>query len=116
MNLALWLARAAKSHPSAPAVAIGTHVARNYSELAERAARLGGALHNQFGLRFGDRVAIVAHNCVEYVELLYGIWHAGLAAVPVNAKLHGANPANSKPRCHKMFETLLRWTSASPLI
>ena len=90
MNLALWLARAAKSHANAPAVAIGGRVARNYAELAECASRLAGALRGKFGLQSGERVAIVAYNCVEYVELLYGIWHAGLAAVPINAKLHGA--------------------------
>jgi long-chain acyl-CoA synthetase len=27
-------------------------------------------------------------NSCEYLEALYGIWHAGLVAVPVNAKLH----------------------------
>jgi long-chain acyl-CoA synthetase len=27
-------------------------------------------------------------NCAEYLEVLYGIWWAGLVAVPVNAKLH----------------------------
>ncbi len=26
----------------------------------------------------------------EYLEMLYAVWHAGLAAVPANAKLHGA--------------------------
>ncbi|HLA19998.1 MAG TPA: AMP-binding protein, partial [Pseudolabrys sp.] len=56
----------------------------------ERAARLAGALREQFGLKPGERVAIVAKNSHHYVELLYGIWHAGCAAVPANAKLHGA--------------------------
>ena len=28
-------------------------------------------------------------DCPDYVELMFGIWHAGLAAVPANAKLHG---------------------------
>lgn len=27
-------------------------------------------------------------NCPEYVETLYGVWFAGLVAVPINAKLH----------------------------
>jgi long-chain acyl-CoA synthetase len=27
-------------------------------------------------------------NCPEYWEVLFAIWHAGLAAVPMNAKLH----------------------------
>jgi long-chain acyl-CoA synthetase len=38
----------------------------------------------------GDRVAIAAYNSPAYLEIMYGIWHAGLAAVPANAKLHGA--------------------------
>ncbi len=28
------------------------------------------------------------HNCPAYLEILYAIWHAGLVAVPINAKLH----------------------------
>ena len=27
-------------------------------------------------------------NCPQYWELLFACWHAGLAAVPMNAKLH----------------------------
>ena len=27
-------------------------------------------------------------NCVESIEVMYAIWHAGLCAVPMNAKLH----------------------------
>ena len=46
----------------------------------------------QFRLSPGDRVAIAA-NSPEYLEALYAIWHAGCAAVPVNAKLHPAELA-----------------------
>jgi long-chain acyl-CoA synthetase len=90
MNLALWLERAGLSHPGWPAAASGTRVVFCYRDLAARAARLGGALREQFGLKPGARVAVVAKNTPAYLELLYGIWHAGLAAVPANAKLHGA--------------------------
>ena len=90
MNQALWLSRSALSHPSMPAVACGTRVVASYGELAERAARLAGALRERFKLVPGDRVAIIAKNSPDYLALLYGIWHAGLAAVPANAKLHGA--------------------------
>ena len=38
----------------------------------------------------GDRVAIAAPNSVDYLDVLYAIWHTGLVAVPANAKLHGA--------------------------
>jgi long-chain acyl-CoA synthetase len=89
MNIALWLHRAGLSHGGRPAAGRGAHVVRSYGELAGRVARLAGALTN-FGLAPGDRVAIAAKNSVEYLEVMYAIWHAGLAAVPANAKLHGA--------------------------
>ncbi len=88
MNIASWLSRAGLSHPGLPAVGHGPRVAQNYGKLAERAARLASALQ-RMGLKPGDRVAIIAKNCVEYVETVYGIWHGGFAAVPANAKLHG---------------------------
>jgi long-chain acyl-CoA synthetase len=93
MNLALWLQRAGLSHPSMPAAASGTRVVATYGQLAERAARLAGALRERCKLAPGDRVAIAAKNTPDYLALLYGIWHAGLVAVPANAKLHGAELA-----------------------
>jgi long-chain acyl-CoA synthetase len=88
MNIALWLNRAGRSHGDRPAAALGTRIVRSYGELAGRAASLAGALRG-LGLQPGDRVGIVAKNSPDYLDLLYGIWHAGLAAVPANAKLHG---------------------------
>ena len=88
-NLALWLERAGKGDPQRPALGLGTRVLRSYGEVAERVARLAGALR-AMGLTPGDRVAIAATNSPDYLEILYAIWHAGLAAVPANAKLHGA--------------------------
>jgi long-chain acyl-CoA synthetase len=92
LNIALWLHRAGLSCGDRPAVARGERVVATYGQLAERAARLAAALRAR-GVAPGDRVALVAKNCVEYLEILYGIWHAGAAAVPVNAKLHGAELA-----------------------
>ncbi len=90
MNIASWLYRSGLSHPAWPAAAAGTRVVATYGQLAERAARLAGALRKRFKLAPGERVAIAAKNSSAYLELLFGIWHAGLAAVPANAKLHGA--------------------------
>jgi long-chain acyl-CoA synthetase len=89
MNLALWLERAGRAHPDAPAIGLGDRVLADYASLAERAARIAGALR-AFGLRPGDRVALVAKNHPDYIAVLFGIWRAGLAAVPANARLHGA--------------------------
>ncbi len=90
MNIASWLSRSALSHPALPAAATGTRVVATYGQLAGRAARLAGALRERLGLAPDERVAIAANNSPAYLEVLYGIWHAGLAAVPANAKLHGA--------------------------
>ncbi|PWB63695.1 MAG: AMP-dependent synthetase [Bradyrhizobiaceae bacterium] len=87
MNIAYWLSRA--GDPDRPAVGQGTAVVRTYGAFAERVARLAGALRTRFRLAPGDRVAIVAKNSPDYLETIFAIWHAGLAAVPANAKLHG---------------------------
>ena len=89
MNLALWLERAGLTHGDRPALGLGSRVIKSYGEVAERAARLAASLRYRLLLQPGDRVAIAAKNCPDYVELMFGIWHAGLAAVPANAKLHG---------------------------
>ncbi|MEM1048107.1 MAG: AMP-binding protein [Pseudomonadota bacterium] len=90
MNLAAWLIRAAQSFPDLPAVARGTAPLLTYRQLGDKAARLAGGLRHRLGLAEDDRVAIVSKNTPEYIEILYGIWQAGLVAVPINAKLHGA--------------------------
>ncbi len=88
MNLAQLLVRAARVHPDRPAVLLGERPLLSYRELAARAARLAGHLRQGLGLQPGDRVAIYMSNHVAYLEVLYAAWWAGLAVVPVNAKLH----------------------------
>ncbi|MGL4438558.1 MAG: class I adenylate-forming enzyme family protein [Bosea sp. (in: a-proteobacteria)] len=89
MNIALWLERTAKANPAGPALGHGLDITATYGELAANTAARAGALLTRHGLVPGDRVAIVAGNSPRYVKALYAIWHAGLVAVPVNAKLHG---------------------------
>jgi long-chain acyl-CoA synthetase len=88
MNIATLLARAAAAHPDNPAVSVGDRVWIRYGELMRRAAAMAGGLRSRFGLRPGDRVAMAMGNCPEYVETWYSAWVAGLATVPMNAKLH----------------------------
>ena len=88
MNLANLLTRASCIWPDNPAISLGAHRYASYREFAARAASIGGSLLNEYALDKGDRVGIIMKNRPEYLEALYGIWFAGLAAVPVNAKLH----------------------------
>ncbi|HEX2650068.1 MAG TPA: long-chain fatty acid--CoA ligase [Burkholderiales bacterium] len=88
MNQAQLLLRSARWLPERPAIAVGKRTVQSYRELAFRAQKLGSAITGKFSLNPGDRVALAMKNCPEYWEVLFAIWHAGLAAVPMNAKLH----------------------------
>jgi len=52
----------------------------------ERANRLANALAD-LGLDRGDRVAVLAYNCAEWMEIYVALARAGLVAVPVNFRL-----------------------------
>ena len=88
MNLAAWVERQGRLRPDDPAVAEGERVHADWRALAARVAGASAALRDGFGLSSGDRVAIVMRNRPEYLEAMFAIWHAGLVAVPVNARLH----------------------------
>ena len=74
--------------PDDPALADGERVHADWATFAARTAAAAAGLRDGFGLSPGDRVAIVMRNRPEYLEALFAIWHAGLVAVPVNARLH----------------------------
>jgi long-chain acyl-CoA synthetase len=88
MNLAHLLLRSARWQPERPAVAVGTRPVLTYGELAARVSRLSSSFRTKLKLQRGDRVALAMKNCPEYHQILFACWHAGLVAVPMNAKLH----------------------------
>ncbi|MGH1354845.1 MAG: class I adenylate-forming enzyme family protein [Thalassovita sp.] len=92
MNIALWLQRQAVAYPDRPALFLGRDLVADYAGFQGRVARLAGWLQGQ-GVRPGDRVAIFMKNCPDYLIVQYAIWFAGAVAVPINAKLHGAEAA-----------------------
>ncbi|MFP6774426.1 MAG: class I adenylate-forming enzyme family protein [Alphaproteobacteria bacterium] len=99
MNQASLLHKVALSFGDRPAVTEGTNCLHTYNELSDRAGRLGAALRGQLGLNKGDRVAIMMKNAAAFFEVLYATWHAGLAAVPINAKLHPREAAYILDNC-----------------
>ena len=88
MNLAHLLLQSALRHAERPALAVGKKAVVSFGELASRVSRLSSGLKKKLNLANGDRVALAMKNCPEYYELLFACWHAGLTAVPMNAKLH----------------------------
>src|SRR4030095_8532098 len=57
-----------------------------FAQWNARACRLANALAG-LGLKKGDRVALLAHNRVEWMEIYVALAKAGLVAVPVNFRL-----------------------------
>jgi long-chain acyl-CoA synthetase len=88
MNVARLLLRTASVFPERTAIMLGEKQQLNYRELGRRAASIAASLKSDPGLSPGHRVALFMSNDVAYLEILYGIWWAGLVAVPINAKLH----------------------------
>lgn len=88
MNLATTLHQAAARQPDAVALINGAARPVTYAQWSETVSRFAGALLQRFALERGDRVCISMRNRSDYLTVLYGCWHAGLCAVPANAKLH----------------------------
>lgn len=93
MNVAQWLMASARLHPQAPALLSGTAVEADYATFARRAAAIGAGLVRDYGIQPGDRVALFASNCTQYLECLYAVWWIGAVVIPINAKLHGREAA-----------------------
>lgn len=60
----------------------------SFRQWNERSCRLANALLG-LGLVKGDRVAVLAYNCVEWLELYAATAKAGLVIVPINFRLTG---------------------------
>ena len=85
MNLGIYLTRAARSWPDTPALVSGPR-SWTFAELEADANRLASALLAR-GLRPGDAVASLAWNRGELVVVEFALYKAGLARVPINARL-----------------------------
>ena len=56
---------------------------RDHAEVADRAARIAGGLH-ELGVRQGDSVCILMRNDIAFIEAAYAAMRLGAYAVPVN--------------------------------
>src|SRR3954467_4937858 len=91
LNLGEILAAHARLQPDK----IGARDSRRtltYAQWNRRACRLANALLG-LGLAKGDRVAVLAYNCVEWAEIYAAAAKAGVVAVPINFRLIAAEVA-----------------------
>jgi acyl-CoA synthetase (AMP-forming)/AMP-acid ligase II len=87
LNVGEALAVHAQLHPHRLAVK-DLRRSLTYAQFEERASRLANAL-GALGLGKGDRVAVFAHNCLEWMELYAACAKSGVVAVPVSFRLTG---------------------------
>ena len=86
VNIGILLTKAAGTYKRRTAVVCGSSEL-TYDEFNSRSEALGSALR-RLGLGKGDKVAILQHNCPQFLESLYASFKAGLVAVPLNVRLH----------------------------
>lgn len=86
MNMFSLLDQAAQRFPDLGAVFRGKCQELTFAELHQRSLMLGAGLRNSYAA--GTRIAIYSENVPEYVEVMFGIWAAGMVATPINSKLH----------------------------
>lgn len=92
MSQLLHLGEAVSVHARVTPEKIGARdLARSmtFRQWNDRSCRLGNALLGS-GLQKGDRIAVLAYNCVEWLEIYAAAAKAGLVAVPINFRLLGA--------------------------
>ena len=84
-NIGAWPELRARTDADRTALVAGPQRVA-YRELADRVARVAGALEGA-GVRRGDRVAVALKNRVEFLELLFGVARLGAIFVPLNFRL-----------------------------
>lgn len=85
LTVASGIRSAAHREPGKTAVICGAQ-RRSYSELVEHINRVANGVR-ALGLQAGQNAAIVAPNCVEYIEVVVGVSEIGAATATPNPKL-----------------------------
>ncbi len=83
-----WLAKWARYAPEKVALVDDASGRRyTYLELERRADRAAAALQRLLGIEKGDRIAILAFNCPQTLELVFAAGKIGAIVVPLNFRL-----------------------------
>jgi fatty-acyl-CoA synthase len=98
-----WLQRRSEFLPDKEAVIdLASERRFTYRQFNERTNRLANALKEKWGVRKGDRIAIIARNCPEFLEAHYATGKLGAILVAINVRAAGEELIyllrNSEPR------------------
>jgi len=84
-NIGYWLTKRKELHPAKEAVVDGDR-RLSYGELERLTNQLAHGLVSM-GVKHGDRCAILAYNCLEYVLTIFAAAKLGVILVPLNWRL-----------------------------
>jgi len=87
INVGDWIRKWSLLHPQKKAL-IFEDQPFTYLEVNQRTNQLCHLLLNG-GVKKGDRVAVLLHNCHQYVEIFFGLSKIGAILVPLNWRLAG---------------------------
>ena len=121
-----WLHKQAQHHPDKLAlVDVASGRSFRYRDFDERASRFAEWLREHWRLAPGDRLAVLAHNGSDYLEMLYGCAKAGVVMVCLNWRLPAAELQpivdDAAPAAFVCSEELVAvgpsgWPGAPPLV
>ena len=89
MNLLMNISEAVATHARLAPHKLGARDSQrglSYAQWNTRATQLANGLRG-LGLQKGDKVALLAYNCIEWMEIYVALARAGLVAVPINFRL-----------------------------
>lgn len=101
MNIGNLMTASGVSYPDHPAFIFGEQCL-TYGESLRRVDALARRLVG-LGVKPGDRVALYARNCPEYVACMFSVWKAGAAIVPLNASFTASELAWHLADCEAML-------------
>ena len=88
MNAADILTERANLTPDRAALYdVTSGVRYTYAQLNQRTNRVANFLADKYGVQKGDRVSLLAHNSIAYVDLLFGLGKIGAIFAPLNWRL-----------------------------
>lgn len=86
MNVGTLFTKSARTFPKRLTIAYGDDE-WTYQQANDRINKLANGL-TRLGIRKGENVAILLHNCPEFLETLFACFKAGIGTVPINFRLH----------------------------
>ena len=85
LNIGAFLAKRAELDPNRLGL-VYEDTRLTFRQMNERACRMANAL-TKMGVAMGDRVGILAQNCLEYYDTYFGVAKIGAITVPLNWRL-----------------------------